>query len=155
MKAQSQNPLFNIAEVKVSYQPKFRACERPKINSSEQAYEVLISNWNMDKLQFCEQCYMLLLNRANNVIGMTEISCGGFAGTILDPKVIFSIALKGCASGLILAHSHPSGNRKPSLSDMEVTRRLVEAGKLLDLQVVDHLIITNNGFCSFADEGLM
>lgn len=155
MNAQSPNPMFNVAEIKVSYQPKFKACDRPKITRAKDAYDVLISNWNKDKLQFCEQCYMLLLNRANHVIGMTEISSGGFAGTIIDPKMIFSIALKGCGSGLILAHSHPSGNLKPSQADLEVTKRLVAAGKILDLEVLDHLIVTDRGFYSFGDEGLL
>lgn len=155
MKAQSQNPLFNVAEIKVSYQPKYKACERPKISQSKDAYDVLISNWDQDKLQLCEQCYVLLLNRANNVIGMREISSGGFGMTVVDPKMVFSIALKGCASGLVLAHSHPSGNLKPSQADLTITRKLVEAGRLLDLEVLDHLIITSNGYYSFGDEGLL
>jgi len=155
MKAQSQNPLFNVAEIKVSYQPKFKACERPKIVQSKDAYDVLYSNWDQDKLQLCEQCYILLLNRANHVIGMREISRGGFSHTVVDPKMVFSIALKGCASGVIISHSHPSGNLKPSQADLNITRRLVEAGKLLDLEVLDHLIVTGNGYYSFGDEGLM
>lgn len=155
MKAQSQNPLFNVAEIKVSYRPKYKACDRPKIVKSKDAYDVLISNWDQDKLQLCEQCYILLLNRANNVIGMREISSGGFGMTVVDPKMIFSIALKGCASGLVLAHSHPSGNLKPSQADLTITRRMVEAGKLLDLEVLDHLIVTGNGYYSFGDEGLI
>lgn len=155
MKAQSQNPLFNVAEIKVSYQPKYNACDRPKISQSKDAYDVLISNWDRDKLQLCEQCYILLLNRANNVIGMREISSGGFGMTVVDPKMIFSIALKGCASGLLLSHSHPSGNLRPSQADLAITRRLVEAGKLLDLEVLDHLIITSNGYYSFGDDGLI
>jgi DNA repair protein RadC len=155
MKAQSQNQLFNVAEIKVSYQPNFKACERPKIVQSKDAYNVLITNWDQDKLQLCEQCYILLLNRANHVIGMREISSGGFSHTVVDPKMVFSIALKGCASGVILSHSHPSGNLKPSQADLTITRNLVEAGKLLDLQVLDHLIITSNGYYSFGDEGLI
>ena len=155
MKAQQINPLFQVAEIKVSYQPKFKACERPKIVQSKNAYDVLLSNWDQDKLQLCEQCYILLLNRANHVIGMREISSGGFSHTVVDPKMVFSIALKGCASGVILSHSHPSGNLKPSQADLTITRRLVEAGKLLDLEVLDHLIVTSNGYYSFGDEGLM
>lgn len=155
MKAQSQNPLFKVAEIKVSYQPKFKACERPKIVQSKDAYDVLLSNWDQDKLQLCEQCYILLLNRANHVIGMREISSGGFGSTVVDPKMVFSIALKGCASGMILSHSHPSGNLQPSQADLAITRRMVEAGKLLDLEVLDHVIVTRNGYYSFADEGLL
>ena len=155
MKAQSQNPLFKIAEIRVSYQPKFKASERPKVTQSSDAYKVLINNWDRDMLQLCEQCYIMLLNQANQVIGMREISRGGFAMAIVDPKIVFSIALKGCACAIVIAHSHPSGSLKPSEADFKMTARMVEAGKLLDLVVLDHLIVTKNGYFSFGDEGLI
>ncbi|MES2456270.1 MAG: JAB domain-containing protein [Bacteroidota bacterium] len=155
MKAQIQSSLFMVSEIKVSYQPKFKASEKPKINQSKDAYNILFNNWDMGRIEMNEQFYILLLNRANHVIGMTEISSGGFSGTLVDPKLVFGIALKSCASGIILCHNHPSCNLKPSQSDLTLTRRLVEAGKLLDLLILDHIIITKRGYFSFGDEGLM
>jgi DNA repair protein RadC len=155
MKAKSNLSLFQVSEITVSYHPKFKAYERPRINSAKSAYEILINNWNLDKIEMLEQAYILLLNQGNNVIGMSEISSGGVAGTVIDPKVIFGIALKANASFLILAHNHPSGNIKPSEADLQITRRLVEVGKLLHLHVLDHLIVTRHRFFSFGNEGLI
>ena len=155
MKAQIQSSLFMVSEIKVSYQPKFKASERPKINQSKDAYNILFNNWDQGRIEMNEQFYILLLNRANQVIGMTEISSGGFSGTLVDPKLVFGIALKSCASGIILCHNHPSSNLKPSQSDLILTRRLVEAGKLLDLLILDHIILTKRGYFSFGDEGLL
>lgn len=137
MKAKSNLSLFQVSEITVSYHPKFRACERPKVTTAKQAYDVLLNNWNLNKIELVEQSYMLLLNTANNVIGMSEISCGGVAGTVIDPKVIFSIALKANASNIILAHNHPSGNLKPSEQDLRMTQEIVEAGNMLSPYVLD------------------
>ncbi|MNL60038.1 hypothetical protein D3C87_1838140 [compost metagenome] len=97
----------------------------------------------------------MLLNRANHVISKHQISKGGLSGTVADPKVIFKVAMNHDAAYLILAHNHPSGNLKPSQEDLLLTRKLITAGKLLDLIVLDHLIITNNSYLSFNDEGLI
>lgn len=94
----------------------------------------------------------MLLNSANRVLGVMEVSSGGVAGTVADPKVIFAAALK--CSALILAHNHPSGNLRPSQADTNLTKRLVNGGELLDIAVLDHLIITEDDYLSFADEGL-
>ena len=155
MKAQIQNSLFMVSEIKVSYQPKFNANERAKINQSKDAYNILFNNWDHGRIEMTEQFYILLLNRANKVIGMTEISSGGFSGTVVDPKLVFGIALKCCASSIILCHNHPSGNLQPSQEDLNMTRKLAEAGKLLDLMVLDHIILTKRGYFSFGDEGLL
>jgi DNA repair protein RadC len=155
MKAQQVNSLFQVSEIQVSYLPKFKANERPKVSTAKQAYEVLINNWDMARIHMQEQMYMLLLNTAGRVIGISLISTGGKAGTLADPKIIFSIALKAQAASIIVAHNHPSENLTPSQADLHLTRRLVEAGKVLDLLVVDHLIVTANHFYSFDDEGLI
>lgn len=155
MKAQIQNSLFMVSEIKVSYQPKFNTSERPKVTKSKDAYDILFNNWDQGRIELNEQFFILLLNRANRVIGLTEISSGGFSGTVVDPKLVFGIALKSCASGIILCHNHPSSNLKPSQSDLTLTRRLVEAGKLLDLLIWDHIILTKRGYFSFGDEGLL
>lgn len=102
-----------------------------------------------------EEFWILLLSRNNKVIAKELISKGGLSGTVADPKIIFSIALQHQASSIILAHNHPSGNLKPSQQDIDLTKKLYQAGKILDINVFDHLIITDDGFLSFADEGLL
>ena len=102
-----------------------------------------------------EEFMVLCLNRANRVLGYARISSGGISGTIADPKIIFQVALKSNASSIILAHNHPSGNKQPSEADIRLTRKMKDAGVLLDLPVLDHLILTSEGYHSFADEGLL
>lgn len=102
-----------------------------------------------------EEFWIILLNRRNIVLSKHLISKGGQAGTIADPKIIYQIALENRAASIILAHNHPSGNLKPSQADMSLTRKISEAGVLLDIAVLDHLIFTNQDYLSFADEGLI
>jgi DNA repair protein RadC len=97
----------------------------------------------------------MFTNRANKVLGIFELSTGGVSGTVADPKLIFAAALKVAASGLILSHNHPSGNLQPSQADIDLTRKIKEAGKLLEIQLLDHIILTTEGYYSFADEGLI
>ena len=142
----------NIAEVEVSYSTKVKNSERVKIKSSKDTYEVLKSVWS-NKIEYIEEFVLLLLNRANNVLGWVKISQGGLSGTVVDPKVIFAIALQCNASGLVLCHNHPSGNLQPSKQDIDLTKKIVEAGKLLEINVLDHIIITAESYYSFADNG--
>lgn len=123
-----------------------------KIKSSEDAYKYL-RPMLMDQKQ--EHFWILLLNRANRVIKAVEISAGGVSSTVVDPKIIFSKALDHLASSIILAHNHPSGNLSPSPSDEALTRKLIEAGTILDIPVIDHLIITDSGYTSFSDDGII
>lgn len=102
-----------------------------------------------------ERFYILLLNRSNVVTSAVKISEGGVSGTVADAKLIFKAALEGLSSGIILAHNHPSGNLKPSTADINLTKRLVDAGKLLEINVLDHIIIAGKEYYSFADEGLL
>jgi DNA repair protein RadC len=106
-------------------------------------------------MELKEEFYILLLNRANRVKGWYKVSEGGTAGTVVDPKLIFSTALKCHASSIILSHNHPSGNVKPSEEDLKLTKKLTEGGKLLEIAVLDHLILTSEEYLSFADEGLL
>jgi len=152
---QAQANLFQVSEIKVSYLPKFRASERPQIHQSKQAYEILINNWDHGRLEMQEQMKVILLNQANAVLGIFDVSTGGVAGTYCDPKIIFAAALKANSSNIILAHNHPSGNLKPSSQDLNLTRKMVEAGKFLDLFVIDHIIVTKRAYYSFGDEGLI
>lgn len=100
-----------------------------------------------------EEFWILMLNRANHIIGRKQISIGGMTGTVVDPRIVFKAALDQKANSIILCHNHPSGNIKPSEPDLQLTRNLVEAGKVMEITVLDHLIITQAGFYSFADEG--
>lgn len=154
-KLQSQISLFQVSEINITYKPNFKASERPSIASSKDVFNILYQNWDINKLELLEQSKILLLNRANKVLGIYEVSSGGIAGTVADPKLIFAAALKACASSLILSHNHPSGNLKPSDADINLTRKIKEGGSLLDIAVLDHVIITSESYYSFADEGLL
>lgn len=123
---------------------------REKIRSSRDAYDIF-KNTMLDKPY--EEFWILLLNRANKIIRKVPISEGGISGTVVDPKKIFKISLDHHASSIILGHNHPSGMLTPSEADIKITKKLVEAGKLLEIAVLDHLIIADSGFYSFADEG--
>lgn len=148
--------LFNyqLAEVQVSYRTNVKPSERRKVTCSQDAAEIFSEIWS-NTLEFKESAYMLLLNRANQVIGYYKISEGGIAGTVIDVKVVFSVALKTLASGIILGHNHPSGNLKASTEDVHITKKISEAAKLFDISLCDHLILTEEGYYSFADEGLL
>lgn len=151
-----QNDLTNISEIQISYQPKFKASERPKITTSLETYNVIKGLWNTDTIAFKEEFKILLLNRNNRVLGLSHIGAGGMHGVYVDPKLIFAAALKSWASCIVLIHNHPSGTLKPSQEDITFTHRLIDGGKLLDIPVIDHLIITpDNRYYSFADEGLI
>lgn len=126
--------------------------EKPVITCSSDCFEILKPHLQ-DLLH--EEFWILLINRANRMIKKCQISQGGVAGTVADPKIIFKIAVAELASGIILAHNHPSGNVVASQADCELTRKLVESGKLLEIQVLDHLIIAGQNYFSFADEGIL
>lgn len=126
--------------------------EKTKVTGSRDVYDLI----KADLLDIThEEFWILLLNRANRVIKKAQVSQGGVAGTVADPKIIFKLALDDLASGVILAHNHPSGNLTASQADLDLTKKLKDAGKLLDIQVLDHLIVAGQKYFSFADEGLM
>lgn len=143
----------NIAEITISYSPKLKTSELLSVSSSHEAYEILSAEWK--DLQRIESFKILLLNRANKVLGISTISVGGISGTVADPKLIFQAALKANASSLILSHCHPSGNLKPSQQDINLTKKIIEAGKVLEISVLDHIILSDSSFYSFLDEGKM
>lgn len=126
--------------------------EKPQLRSSRDAYDT-IGPVLIDLVH--EEFWILLLNRANRIISKEQISKGGTAGTVVDAKIVFRIALEKQASSMILCHNHPSGNLRASQADLALTKKLVEAGKQLDIMVLDHLIVTQSGYLSFADEGMM
>lgn len=125
--------------------------KKRKITHSSDVYEEM-QPYLADKTH--EEFWILLLSRSNKVLRPIQVSIGGMSGTIADPKVIFKHALENSASSLILVHNHPSGNLNPSQADKDLTRQLQQGGKLLDIPILDHLIFTDRGYFSFADEGL-
>ncbi|WP_339867051.1 JAB domain-containing protein [uncultured Algoriphagus sp.] len=145
--------LFEVAEIKLSYSAKVKNSLRPKVSSSRQVYEVFAHAWEDDKIEFVEDFKVMLLSRANRVLGIVTISSGGTAGTVVDVKLVYAAAIKANASSVILAHNHPSGNLQPSEQDKRLTQRVKEAGRILDIPVLDHVIMTAEGYYSFADEG--
>ena len=125
-----------------------------KIGGSHDSFDV-IKNFYHDDMEIYESFFILLLNRANNSIGYVKISQGGITGTVVDPRIIAKYVLESMASGIILAHNHPSGNKKPSESDISLTKKLKECLSYCECSVLDHLIMTSEGYLSFADEGLL
>ncbi len=144
-----------VAEITLSYYPDINIRDCQKINSSQDAERLFRENWNDAQIGFVEEFKIMLLNRTNRVLGLSSISKGGVSGTVADPKIIFGLALKAVASGLIVAHNHPSGNLKPSQADLVLTNKLKEAGHLLDIALLDHIILTPDSYTSLADEGYL
>ena len=108
------------------------------VTTSREVYQLLLREWDLDKIELLEEFKVLLLNQSNRVLGLLHVSSGGITGTVADPRLIFSAALKAAACSLILSHSHPSGNLKPSKSDEDLTRKMRESGKFLDIPLLDH-----------------
>ena len=125
---------------------------RMKVSSSKDAYTVFHSL--IGELPY-EEFWMLLLNRANKIMKHVKVSEGGISGTVVDPKKIFFIALEHHASSIILAHNHPSGVCTPSEADIKITKKIKDSGALLEISVLDHIIVANDSFYSFADEGTL
>lgn len=145
--------LYQVAEIELIYKSKVAAKDRPHVLKSQEAYKILLQTWDSNTIELTEHLKVLLLNIRNRVLGIYHVSSGGTAGTVADPKLIFSAALKANASRIILAHNHPSGNLKPSQQDLILTQRIKEAGRFLDIQLMDHIIIANDGYYSLADNG--
>lgn len=142
-----------IAEIKVSYSNKQN--ERRKVNSSLDIYEMLRSVWSNKTIELQEEFKIVYLNNNNEVLGIYPMSKGGITGTVVDIRLVFSVGLKCNATGIILAHNHPSGNLKPSEGDFTITRKIKKGSELLDIKLLDHLIITKQDYFSFADQGVL
>ncbi|MEY3499604.1 MAG: hypothetical protein RL308_1273 [Bacteroidota bacterium] len=145
------NPTNEIAEIKVSYNSV--STPEVKITSVQKAAEILLSTWDKDTIELQEEFKVMFLNRANLVLGIYPLSKGTTSGTLVDVKLIFGAALKSNASGIIITHNHPSGNLKPSDADIELTKKIKKCADFLDITLIDHIIVTKNGFYSFSNEG--
>ena len=126
--------------------------QKTKVTTSESASNV-IRKFYFDDINIYESFFILLLNRANNTTGFAKISQGGTAGTVVDIKIIAKYAVESLSSAVIICHNHPSGDKRPSDADLNITRRIKDALLLLDIKLIDHIIITENDFYSFADNG--
>lgn len=151
----SVQTLFSVSEIELVYRNKINPKERPKVTTSTVAYDILMQSWDMNKIELIEQFAVLLLDRGKNCLGISHVSTGSISACIVDPKVVFATALKARASGLILAHNHPSGNLTPSKADEYLTDKLSRGGNILDISVLDHLIVTPRGYYSFSDDGML
>ena len=149
----NENSKFMVSEIKVSYHPKVKPSERPFAKNSKDAYEIFLNNWDMGKIYMVEEFKVMYLNRRSGVIGIYPMSLGGITGTIVDPRIILLAAIGCLSTQILLCHNHPSGNLKPSKSDIEATEKVKYAAKYFDIKLLDHLIISDESYYSFADEG--
>lgn len=144
---------MQLREIKATYTSKQDMRSAPQINSSSSVVELLRPDWEGMELQ--ETFKVIMLNRSNRVKGVYTVSTGGISGVVVDAKLVFAVALKCLASAMILCHNHPSGNRMPSEADNKMTRKIKQGAALLDIQVLDHVILTEYDYYSYADNGLI
>jgi DNA repair protein RadC len=145
---QKSKIMNTIAEIQISYSSHIKKEDRKAIKSSDDAYSVFLEIWNKETIEIQEECKALLLNRANEVLGVLHLSRGGIAGTVVDVKLLLAATIKSGASGILLAHNHPTGNLTPSKHDKTITEKLKTACKYLDIVLLDHIIITKENFVS-------
>jgi DNA repair protein RadC len=144
-----------MSEIKAVYRSRTRSRERTTIREARTAVEYLREVWDQDTLELKEEFLMLCLNTGHQAIGWVKVSSGGYDSAGVDPRVVFSLALQAGASALIVAHNHPSGLVEPSEQDRRVTERLREAGKLLGIELLDHIILGREEHFSFAEHGMI
>lgn len=144
-----------VSEIELIYRSKVKPSDRPRLLDSKSVHEFLISHWDLNRIELVEQAKAVLMNKSNRVLGLFDLSSGGISGTVVDPRILFTAALKLNANAIILTHNHPSGSLQPSEQDKLITQKLNQASQLLDMQLVDHIIVTSEGYYSFADEGLL
>jgi len=142
-------------EISVVYKNNIKSSELISIKNSKDIETALRPVFNQFTLNYQEEFILLCLNRANKILAFFRVSKGGLTGTVADPRVILTAALNCGATNLVLSHNHPSGNNKPSKADEELTQKIKQAAALLDINVLDHLIITDENYFSFADEGII
>ena len=142
-----------IAEIKISYSHRVKPSNLPKISGSRGVYNYVLPLW--PDIEYRESFAILLLSRGMKILGLSWVSLGGVSGTVADAKLIFQTALKANASSIILLHNHPSGTLLPSDADRRITEKIKTAGRFLDIDVPDHVILTSESYFSFADDGCM
>lgn len=146
--------MYEVSEITVSYKPRFKVLDRPIIRNSRTTEKILREVWKED-LNLYESVNILLLNNSNRVLAFARITTGAMDQCIVDIYKILQIALKTHSNGIILSHNHPSGNTRPSEADVKITKLLKDASSIMKIRLLDHIIITEDNYYSFADEGLM
>lgn len=146
-------PEEGVPEIKIRYTR--TSASLGKVTDSKAVYDFLRKVYPNENIELQEQAIILYLNRANEIIGYYRHTIGGITGVTMDVRLIYATALASASSGIILSHNHPSGNLTPSQPDKDITKKIQSAGRFLDINVLDHLIVTKNGYYSFADEALL
>lgn len=146
--------ILKVCDVKLTYNTKVKSSERPVIHNSEDIYRLLVDHvYNEGMIQHKEYLKLILLNNSSKVLGVSNISEGGITETSADIRIIMQAAILGNATRIILAHNHPSGSLNPSTVDNLLTERVKNAAKLFNITLLDHIIVTDSGYCSYLDEG--
>lgn len=145
-----------VSEVQLRYKSKVKASKRIRVTDSKEAYKVLksIAEFN-ENIEYKEMFYLMLLSINNKILSVIKISEGGTSGSIVDIKILMQAALLQNAIGIIISHNHPSGNTQPSKQDIETTREIEKACGFFKIKLHDHLIITDESYYSFADQGML
>ena len=154
MKQTTLFPVSLVAEIEISYKPKF-PYNWNNLSTSREVSELLRTAFEPDTFCLQESMYCLYLNRNTRPLGVAQIGKGGYTSTVADIRLILGIALKSGCCAIILCHNHPSGNLKPSGADELLTKKVKEAAQLFDIKLLDHIILSHEGFFSFSDEGML
>lgn len=159
MSSLTASQLAQIPEIAISFHfntlPHQAHQERPVIDGSDDAYQVFLHCWEKESLEYEERMYIMLLNGSNQVLGVHHHATGGRMMVLADIGQMFGIVLKANATGLLIAHNHPSGRLKPSEVDKKLTKEVENVAKLLKVKLYDHLIVTPKAYFSFSDDGLL
>lgn len=147
------NTISEVSEIQVSYKP--NKIVSSKIATSFDAVQIIRKFWNEETIEMQEEVKVILLNNSNCVLGIYNLSKGGITSSLVDIRLVLSVALKCLAPGIILVHNHPSGNLKPSSADLNIVKKLMDSCKIMDITLFDSIIITKESFMSFADDGLL
>lgn len=142
-----------VSEISVSYSRTYK--RKIKVTGSDTAHKTLRKMWNTNLLNIQEQFCVLFLNNSNEVVGFRCLSSGTLTASLIDFKILFGLACKSLSSAIIIAHNHPSGKLQPSQGDINVTKKIKEAGKMLDIKLLDHIILTQNDYYSLNDNHLI
>jgi DNA repair protein RadC len=155
--SKTTTPVFpnSIPEFTLSLKMKQTPSELFTVKTSADCADVMREVFDADHIEWVEEFVVIALSRSNKVMGFYKVSQGGISGTVADTRVIMQFALLSNACSIIIAHNHPSGNLKPSRQDEELTNKIRHAGNILDIKVLDHIILTSEGYYSFLDNGLM
>ncbi|MBS1511093.1 MAG: JAB domain-containing protein [Bacteroidetes bacterium] len=144
-----------VAEIQVRYSTLIKPSLRPRAISSLDVYQIFLEYWDKDKIELVEQCNLMLIDKGRGVLGICTISSGSVSSTIIDMRMVFGVALKANAVEVAIAHNHCSGRLIPSKEDQAVTYKLREAGRILDIPLIDHMIVSPDGYYSFAEQGII